>query len=148
MPRHLFDANVFLAASIEAHAHHHPALRWVESIEPPSTLGFCRITEMSCLRLLTQSITEGFRPLSNRDAAAVYLAWRQDDRVELFVEPPGLAELWPRLALRDDCSPKLWTDAYLASFAIAGRFRLVTFDRAFRQFEASGLDLLRLEPVG
>ena len=148
MPRHLFDTNVFLAASVEAHAHHGPARRWVESVEPPSSLAFCRITEMSCLRLLTQPIADGFRPLGNRDAAAVYLAWRLDERVELIAEPPGLEELWPRLALRDGCSPKLWTDAYLAAFAVAGGCRLVTFDAAFRQFEPAGLDLLLLEPTG
>ncbi len=147
MPRHLLDVNVILAASIGAHAHHAPARQWVESVEPPSTLGFCRVTEMACLRLLTQPIAEGFRPLHNRDAAAVYLAWRQDDRVELIAEPASLAELWPRLALRDDCSPKLWTDAYLAAFTIAGGCRFVTFDAAFRQFEAAGLDLLLLEPA-
>ena len=147
MPRHLFDANVFLAASIEAHAHHHQAREWVESIDLPSILGFCRVTEMSCLRLLTQPIAEGFRPLTNRDAAAVYLAWRRDERVEMMDEPTGLFEFWPRLALRDDCSPKLWTDAYLAAFAIAGGCRLVTFDGAFRQFEGAGLDLLHLGPA-
>jgi hypothetical protein len=147
MPRHLFDANVFLAASIEAHAHHHQAREWVESIDPPSILGFCRVTEMSCLRLLTQPIAEGFRPLNNRDAAAVYLAWRRDERVEMMDEPSSLLEFWPRLALRNDCSPKLWTDAYLAAFAISGRCRLVTFDGAFRQFEGAGLDLLHLGPA-
>ena len=147
MPRHLFDANVFLAASIEAHVHHDPAREWVESIEPPSTMGFCRVTEMSCLRLLTQPIAKGFRPLTNRDAAAVYLAWRRDERVEMMDEPSGLLEFWPRLALRDNCSPKLWTDAYLAAFAIAGGCRLVTFDGAFRQFEGAGLDLSHLVPA-
>jgi hypothetical protein len=146
MPRHLIDVNVFLAASIEAHVHHHPARRWVDAVEPPSTVSFCRVTEMACLRLLTQPIAEGFRPLSNRDAAAVYLAWRQDERVELIPEPVAIGELWPRLALRDDCSPKLWTDAYLAAFAISGHLRLVTFDRALRQFEETGLDLEVLDP--
>lgn len=147
MPRHLFDVNVFLAASIGAHVHHLPARQWVESVELPSTLAFCRVTEMSCLRLLTQPIAEGFQPLANRDAAAVYLAWREDRRVVLIGEPPGLPDLWPRLALRDDCSPKIWTDAYLAAFAIGGACRFVTFDVIFRQFEPAGLDLLLLEPT-
>ena len=145
MPRHLIDVNVFLAATVEAHVHHFQAKRWVDSVELPSTIGFCRTTEMACLRLLTQSLTEGFRPLNNRDAAAVYLAWRRDDRVEFITEPPGLEALWPRLGLRDTRSPKLWTDAYLAAFATAGAFRMVTFDAAFRQFETSGLDLLLLD---
>lgn len=51
--------------------------------------------------------------------------------------------LWKELALRETASPKLWMDAYLAAFAIAGRFRMVTTDAAFRQFR--GLDLLLLK---
>lgn len=144
MPRHLVDVNVFLAASIGSHAHHLTARRWVDGVEPPATLGFCRITEMAYLRLVTQPIADGFRPLTNRTAAAMYLAWCQDERVELIGEPAGLAGLWPRLALRDECAPKLWTDAYLAAFAIAAGCRLVTFDRAFQQFDSEGLDLLLL----
>jgi predicted nucleic acid-binding protein len=73
------------------------------------------------------------------------MAWRQDERVQLVGEPSGLAELWPRLALRNDRSPKLWTDAYLASLAIAGDHCLVTFDRAYRQFEPQGLTFKLLE---
>ena len=43
---------------------------------------------------------------------------------------------------RDCASPKLWMDAYLAAFALAGRNQKVTTDAAFRQFQ--GLDLLVL----
>jgi predicted nucleic acid-binding protein len=32
-------------------------------------------------------------------------------------------------------SPKVWNDAYLAAFAQAAAFDLVTFDRAFAQFK-------------
>jgi predicted nucleic acid-binding protein len=35
-------------------------------------------------------------------------------------------------------------DAYLAAFAISGSFRMVTFDAAFTEFEAEGLDLVLL----
>lgn len=58
-------------------------------------------------------------------------------------EPAGLERRWQELALRETASPKLWMDAYLAAFALAGGYRLVTTDRAFRQF--TGLDLILLE---
>jgi predicted nucleic acid-binding protein len=45
-------------------------------------------------------------------------------------------------AVRGTASPKLWMDAYLAAFALAGRYAMVTTDAAFRQFR--GLDLLIL----
>ncbi|HVS64581.1 MAG TPA: TA system VapC family ribonuclease toxin [Thermoanaerobaculia bacterium] len=130
-----------LAASVEAHAHHPRARAFVDEVQRPSTLVFCRLTEVACLRLLTQRIAEGFDPLSNSDSIAVYATWRQDERVRLAEEPPGFVELWPALARRDTASAKLWADAYLAAFAIAGAYRLVTFDGGFRQFENRGLDL-------
>ena len=62
--------------------------------------------------------------------------------------------MWRRAGL-DTPSPKHWMDAYLAAFAMRGGQRLVTFDRAYRQFETAGLDLLLLsaaesaaDPVG
>jgi predicted nucleic acid-binding protein len=45
-------------------------------------------------------------------------------------------------AAHGTASPKLWMDAYLAAFALAGRYSMVTTDAAFRQFR--GLDLLVL----
>jgi hypothetical protein len=36
-------------------------------------------------------------------------------------------------------SPKLWMDSYLAAFAVAGGYRMVTIDGAYGQFR--GLDL-------
>ena len=41
--------------------------------------------------------------------------------------------------MRGTASPKLWMDAYLAAFALAGGCRMVTTDAAFKQF--AGLDL-------
>ena len=39
-------------------------------------------------------------------------------------------------------SPKLWMDAYLAAFTVAGGYQLVTTDKGFKQFK--GLDILVL----
>jgi len=58
------------------------------------------------------------------------------------VRAPGVERLWKELAARGTASPKLWMDAYLAAFALAGRYSMVTTDAGFRQFR--GLDLLVL----
>ena len=51
-----------------------------------------------------------------------------------------------KLAVRDTASPKLWMDAYLAAFALAGGYCMVTTDSACKQFR--GLDLVLLgKPV-
>jgi len=57
-------------------------------------------------------------------------------------EPAGLESRWEQLALRDEASPKLWMDAYLAAFAAAGGFRMVTTDAAFAQFTGIDVELL------
>jgi hypothetical protein len=85
----------------------------------------------------------GRRPLTNEEAWVVYLAFLNDGRIDfLGHEPAGLEGYWREYAVRQTSSPKLWPDAYLAAFARAGGYRLVTTDTAFRQF--SGLDLLLL----
>lgn len=66
------------------------------------------------------------------------VAWRD--------EPPGVFAQWRTLAALDSASPKVWMDAYLAAFAIAGGLRLVTLDRDFKNFVPQGLDLELLNP--
>ena len=60
-------------------------------------------------------------------------------------EPEGLVPLWHQFAGRNTASPKLWMDAYLAAFAIAGSFTMTTLDGDFRQFEPAGLKLQLLK---
>ncbi|TVQ28503.1 MAG: hypothetical protein EA383_00375 [Spirochaetaceae bacterium] len=43
----------------------------------------------------------------------------------------GLEHYWRRLTITDEYSPKVWTDRYLAAFAVVGGLRVVTFDTAF-----------------
>jgi predicted nucleic acid-binding protein len=62
--------------------------------------------------------------------------------VRLVHEPSGCESNLDQWASREASTPRLWTDAYLAAFAIAGGLRLVTFDRGFSRFP--GLDLLLL----
>ena len=143
----LCDANIWLAMALSRHVHHRTARRWFQSIVEPGTILFCRATQQTLLRLLTNSSVlapYGNPPLTNVQAWKAYDAFAADDRVALRTdEPPQLESRWKQLAARDTASPKLWMDAYLAAFAITGGLRLVTTDIAFRQF--ARLDHLVLE---
>ena len=53
---------------------------------------------------------------------------------------PGreLEQKWIEPASVRTASPKFWMDAYLAAFAMIGDYRMVTTDKAFKQF--NGVD--------
>ena len=57
-----------------------------------------------------------------------------DPRIRLAGEPDNVEQQWRNYTDVDSLSPKLSSDAYVAAFARAANFRLVTFDQAFRQF--------------
>jgi toxin-antitoxin system PIN domain toxin len=142
----LCDSNVWLALALSKHAHHTAARKWLETVEEPASVFFCRATQQALLRLLTNASVlrpYGNPPLTNREAWRVYETFLADDRIALWAdEPVGVERLWKELAVRGTASPKLWMDAYLAAFALAGRYSMVTTDAGFRQFR--GLDLLVL----
>ena len=142
----LCDSNVWLALVLSKHTHHTAAREWLETVEESASVFFCRATQQALLRLLTNTSVlkpYGNPPLTNREAWRIYEAFLADDRIALQAdEPVGVERLWKELAVRGTASPKLWMDAYLAAFALAGRYSMVTTDAAFRQFR--GLDLLVL----
>jgi predicted nucleic acid-binding protein len=81
--------------------------------------------------------------LTNRQAWRAYEALVADDRIVFRVEEPaGLETRWKRYAMRNTASPKLWMDAYLAAYAVAGGYQMVTTDSAFKQFKGLDLELL------
>jgi predicted nucleic acid-binding protein len=85
----------------------------------------------------------GSSPLDNRQAWQLYATVLADGRMAyLGTEPPGLDRYWRQFTDRALSAPRLWMDAYLAAFAVAGGYAMVTTDSAFRQF--SGVDLLVL----
>lgn len=151
MTSYLLDTNAWLALALSAHFHHRPVGQWLEGIERSGSVFFCRATQLSFLRLLTNAAVlspYGNRPLTNDAAWAAYEALLADDRIAFWVEEPhGLDRRWKSLAARRSASPKLWMDAYLAAFAIEAECRLVTTDAAFRQFTALDLVLLERAPA-
>jgi predicted nucleic acid-binding protein len=86
---------------------------------------------------------DGLPARSNSEAWAAFDAMIGDDRIVLRRDDPaGLDAAWRRLTARNSASPALWMDGYLAAYALAAGYTLVTLDRAFRQFP--GLDVLVL----
>lgn len=146
MTTHLCDTNVWLALATSVHQHHRATTTWLATIDAPRSVAFVRPTQQALLRLLTTQAfftSYGLRALTDRAAWATYDALASDERVSLRVdEPPGLEARWREYTAHDAASPKLWMDAWLAAFAVAAGYRLVTTDRAFRGF--ADLDLVVL----
>ncbi len=139
------DSNVWLALALSKHEFHPKARTWLEKQAQPETVLFCRSTQQSFLRLLTtQAVLApyGIPPLSNKAAWSAYEGFLADTRISWVGEPSGLDSTWKKLASGRIASPKLWMDAYLAAFAIAGGYQIVTNDKAFRQFKGLTLFLL------
>lgn len=144
--RWLPDTNIWLALLLPHHGHHRQARAWFDPVEELHSVAFCRSTQQSVLRLLTTSAVValyGGKVPTNAEAWALHGAIIGDPRVLQAGEPVGIDEVWQRIGAVRMVSPKLWMDAYLAAFAIAGGFRLVTTDKAFKQFK--GLDVLVVE---
>jgi toxin-antitoxin system PIN domain toxin len=141
------DTNIWIALTVSGHSHHSPVIAWFDSVPGPGVVRFCRATQQSMLRLLTTAATHasfGDPPLANSQAWRIYAEILSDERVgSLLPEPAGLDVVWQRLSDRLGASPKVWMDAYLAAFAIAGGLTFVTTDKAFRQF--TDLDLVLIE---
>ena len=149
MQGYLFDTSAWLAATFEQHSSHSIARRALQQATPTQPAIFCRATQQSFLRLVSTAVlakTYGVSPLTNRDALAVLDALQAQPQVAWRDEPPGVFALWRTLAALDSASPKVWMDAYLAAFAIAGGLRMVTLDRDFKNFVPQGLDLALLNP--
>ena len=140
----LADSNIWLALALSKHEFHAVARAWLSARGPQEAL-FCRFTQQTFLRLLTtRAVLAPYRipPLSNKAAWSVYDGLRADARILWANEPRGLEATWRKFTGGSKASPKLWMDAYLTAFAMAGGHQLVTTDKAFKQFK--GLDLLVL----
>ena len=119
--------------AFEAHPHHLTARSWFESTGENSCL-FCRYTQSGFLRLATNPALFGDESLTNAEAWACFDALIEDYRIGFIGEPLGLGHLWRRFTISETYSPKIWNDAYLAAFALAGGMAVVTFDKSFSSY--------------
>jgi toxin-antitoxin system PIN domain toxin len=141
---YLADVNVWLALVFDRHPHHAASVRWWSARGPAMNILFCRITQSAFLRISTGRTFLTALALSGRtnaEAWQTYELMQRDRRVGYAAEPADIEAIWKRLSCQNKQSSNLWTDTYLAAFAIAAGHRFVTFDRDFRRFEPDGLDL-------
>lgn len=138
----LLDVNVWLPLSAPDHPHHARSRRYWQD-ESADSVAFCRVTALALLRHLTNPRIMAHAVLTGVEAWRAYERWIALPEVSLAVELADLDQHLAKLARAVDLTPTLWTDAYIAAFAIGGGHRVVTFDGDFRRFP--DLDLLHLQ---
>jgi toxin-antitoxin system PIN domain toxin len=136
------DVNVWIALAAEGHVHHMPARSWF-AVQPERSIAFCRISQMGLLRLLTNSHVMGGAPRTVVQAWETFAALIADRRLLFAAEPVEIDFGWRQLMTQAGIGASSWTDAYLAAFAEAHSYSLVTFDAGFERWPACNLTLLR-----
>ena len=139
---YLADTNFLIALLHARHAHSERAVAWLASHEESGSLLLCRVAQMGALRILTNPawLKEDVLP-----AAAIWDALDlllSDSRFSQVQEPARLEEEWRLLTQPFAVGRCAETDSYFAAFARAGGYRLLTFDRGFRQFEGLDVEIL------
>lgn len=125
----LLDVSPLLALTWDGHAAHDRAQEWLESASTP--LMVCRVAGMGLLRLLTIPAVLEDDVLTRQQAWATLDQLLSDERFIWRDEPIGMTAEFRSLSAVDDHSHKLWTDDYLAAFALASSASLTTLDRKF-----------------
>jgi toxin-antitoxin system PIN domain toxin len=130
MTSFLIDINVWLAMTWDQHPQHASASHWYDSTQDEA-FWFCRFTMLGFLRLLTNSQVMGDSTRTISAALELYDEWKQDRRIDLAPEPPGIEPLFRRVLAKfaNHAANKAIADSYLVAFAEAGGAHLVTFDR-------------------
>jgi len=131
---YLPDVNIWLALAFESHAHHPEAKAWLAGMDA-GPIYFCRLTQQGFLRIASNPKAFGAEAVTLQQAWELYDAFVGDGRIAFLDEPANLETYWRQLTGKSDSSSKVWSDAYLAAFAIAASLNVVTFDRDFRVFE-------------
>ena len=127
------DVNVWLALAFDSHVHHPRAKAWFDALSTELCL-FCRMTQQGFLRLATNPKVFGTHALTLTDAWQKYDVFQSDPRISYVDEPTGVEPLWRGYTQRQTFTPKVWNDAYLAAFACASNFELITIDQGFSQY--------------
>lgn len=139
----LLDVNVWLALIDKRHVHHPVVSRyWADATV--QSRAFCRVTANGFLRLCTHPKVMP-NPLSPHEAWIIYRQFLSLPIIRWLPEPPELDNAYCALTCAPGFVHHLWTDAYLAAFAVRSGCRLVSLDGDFKRF--NGLDFLHLTPA-
>lgn len=137
------DVNLWLALTDPNHSQHPVARHYWEEFRGNSIV-FCRVTMLGLLRLATSNTVMQGRPFTPGEIWGIYQTYLAMPIVSVLPEPAGVESTFSTLTESPDFSHRLWTDAYLAAFAITSGCRLVSFDADFSRFPQ--LNFLRLNP--
>lgn len=141
----LADSNFWLAMALDRHPFHQSVVGWFITLPVNSTLLFCRSTQQSFLRLLTNSsVMKGFGLLActNHEAWDHYHRLLSNPSIGFVYENVNHEMTWYQFSDRNIPSTKLWMDAYLAAFAVSSNLEFITFDGAFLQFTGLAVTIL------
>jgi uncharacterized protein len=138
------DINVWVALTYGSHRQHVIAASWFDRLMS-QTAGFCRLTQLSFLRLLTHPAIMQDEVKTQREAWKVYDQLCDDSRVTFYPErdPDAVENEFRGLTATAQFAPQQWPDAYLAAFARAEDLILVTFDRALSKLAGEPVVLLK-----
>lgn len=136
------DVNVWLALAHPIHPHHASAVSWSGEVGVSRPILFCRFTQLGLLRLLTTRKVMGPEAMTQAASWKVFDTFLSNPTIRLVEEPADLDLFFRHRTTRDEISPKLWADGYLAAFAEAGGYSFVSFDKALAK-RVSGSVLLR-----
>ena len=138
------DANFWLALFLDKHRAHRATRAWLNQ-QSETVLVFCRVSQMAFLRHLTNKAIMGPNVLSQAKAWTQYETLLARDEVTFLPEPQGLEIRWRDYTQSDQPANKLWTDAYLAAFAMAHGLQVLTFDRGFTRYTGTDHQILEME---
>jgi uncharacterized protein len=127
------DINVWLGMAFASHIHHATAKSWFDGV-PSDIVHFCRMTQQGFLRLATNPRVMREQAVSLSEAWRMYDAFLRDPRISFAAEPIGLDPIWRGYIQGESFTPKVWNDAFLAAFAEAGGYELITFDKGFTRY--------------
>ena len=138
------DINVWVALTYRRHQHHAVAAGWFDRIKN-DTAGFCRLTQIGFLRLLTHPQVMGDEVRTQAQAWKAYDELTSDPRIIFHaeLELDRVDAEFKAMSTSDRSSPQQWPDAYLAAFAHAEGLVLVTFDRALSKLAGHDTMLLK-----
>ena len=139
---YLPDINVWVALTFHAHRHHVSARAWFDNAPEDRIRYFCRDTQKGFLRISNSKSVFPHAALTKTQAWQQYDDYMLDPRIAYTFEPATVETIWRQLMRGKQYSPNVWNDAYLAAFAIAGGYELVTFDRGLKQFPGLNSTLL------
>jgi len=138
------DINVWVALTYRRHQHHPVGAEWFDSVKS-GTAGFCRLTQIGFLRLLTHPQVMGDEVRTPAEAWKAYDELTSDPRVIFHAELDLdiLETEFRGFSMSTRSASQQWPDVYLAAFARAESLVLVTFDHALGKL--AGADALLLK---